>query len=149
MNQCHLAQINIARAQATMDSQLMKGFVDRLEEINALADCSPGFVWRLQSEDGDATSIRAFDDPMMIINISVWENIESLRHFVYKSLHVELIRDRDAWFEKFVEMHMALWWIPAGHIPSIEEGKEKLELLRTSGPGKAAFTFARSFAPGG
>lgn len=149
MNQHHLAQINIAHAQASMDSQLMKGFVDRLEDINSLADNSPGFVWRLQSDDGDATAIRVFDDPMMLINMSVWENMESLRHFVYKSLHVELISDRDAWFDKIVEMHMTLWWIPAGHIPSIEEGKEKLELLRANGPGKAAFTFARSFEPEG
>lgn len=147
MNQYHLAQINIARAQAPMDSQLMEGFVDRLEEINAMADSSPGFIWRLQSEDGDATAIRAFDDPMMLINISVWDNIESLKHFVYKSLHVELIRDRDAWFNKIVDMHMALWWISAGHIPSIDEGKEKLVLLRANGPGKVAFTFVRSFQP--
>ncbi len=81
-----------------MDSETMKGFVDRLDEINNLADNSPGFIWRLQTEEGDATSIKAFDDPSLIVNMSVWENIETLKKFVYKSLHVELIRDRDAWY---------------------------------------------------
>lgn len=138
-----LAQINIARARESMESDLMKGFVDRLDEINSLADGSPGFIWRLQSEDGDATSIQAFDDPLMIINISVWENVRSLKEFVYKSTHVELIQDRDAWFNKMLKVHQALWWIPSGHIPSIEEGKEKLDHLQKNGPSEIAFTFAK------
>lgn len=126
-----------------MKSDLMRGFADRLDEINSLADKSPGFVWRLQSGEGDATSIQAFDDPLVLINISVWEDVESLKAFVYKTLHVELIQDRDAWFNKMLKVHQALWWIPAGHIPSIEEGKEKLDYLQKNGPGKIAFTFAR------
>ena len=108
MNHYHLAQINIAQSKEPMDSRIMKGFVDRLDEINYLADQSPGFVWRLQTEEGDATAIQAFDNPLLIVNMSVWENIESLKKFVYKSLHVELIRDRDAWFNKISEMHQAL-----------------------------------------
>jgi len=146
MNQYHLAQINIAKAKDSMDSDVMKGFVDRLDEINKLADESPGFIWRLQTEEGDATSIQAFDDPSMIVNMSVWESTEALKKFVYKSLHVELIRDREAWFDKIASAHQVLWWVPAGHIPSVEEGKEKLELLQLKGPSKEAFTFARNYA---
>ena len=145
MNHYHLAQINIAKAQGSMDSEVMKGFVDRLDEINNLADKSTGFVWRLQTEDGDATSIQAFDDPSLIVNMSVWENIDTLKNFVYKSLHVDLIRDRDAWFNKIINAHQVLWWIPVGHIPSVSEGKEKLELLELKGPSSEAFTFSKPF----
>ena len=126
MNETHLAQINVARAQAAMDTDLMSGFANRLDEINALADDASGFVWRLQTEDGDATSLQVFDDPLLLINMSVWTNVDALKHFVYKSLHVDLIRDRDAWFNKMLNAHQALWWIPAGHRPSIQEGKDKL-----------------------
>lgn len=143
-----LAQINIAQAQDTMETETMQGFVERLEEINSLADTSLGFIWRLQSEEGDATGIQAFNDPLLLINISVWENIESLKNFVYKSLHVELIQDRDAWFNKMTKVHQALWWIPAGNIPTIEEGKQKLDYLQQHGPTKMAFTFARHKARG-
>ncbi len=146
MNEYHLAQINIAQAQASMDTELMSGFANRLDEINALADTSPGFVWRLQTEDGDATSISAFDDPLLLINMSVWNDVDSLKSFVYRSLHVDLIRDRDAWFSKMVKAHQALWWIPAGHTPSVQEGKEKLLYLQEHGPSKTAFSFAKSFS---
>ncbi|MGY0216618.1 DUF3291 domain-containing protein [Endozoicomonadaceae bacterium StTr2] len=144
----HLAQINIAHARDTMDSLTMKGFVDRLDEINALADDAPGFVWRLQTDEGDATAIQAYDDPAIIVNMSVWQDIESLKHFVYRTAHVDLIRDRDAWFLKMMQAHQALWWIPAGHIPSVEEGRTRLEQLEVNGPGPAAFTFAKPFQPG-
>jgi hypothetical protein len=144
----HLAQINIANSRAARDDEIMKGFVDRLAEINGLADGSPGFVWRLQTEEGDATEIQAFDDPLLLVNMSVWESIDALKSYVYKSLHVELIQDRDAWFKKMQKSHQALWWIPAGHTPSIEEAKAKLEYLEANGPSEVAFTFARSFEPG-
>lgn len=147
MQKYHIAQINIAKAKADMESELMQGFVNRLDEINSLADQSPGFIWRLQSEDGDATSIQVFDDPLILINMSVWHDIESLRNFVYKSFHVELIRDRDAWFNKMTQYHQALWWVPAGHIPTEQEAKDRLELLQDSGPNPKAFTFARTFEP--
>lgn len=140
-----LAQINIARAVAEMDSEEMSGFVARLDEINGLADQAPGFVWRLQSEEGDATAIREFDDPLILVNMSVWQNVESLKDFVYKSMHVELIRDRDAWFSKMTSAHQALWWVPEGHQPTIEEGKAKLELLDQQGPSTQVFTFAKAF----
>jgi len=126
----------------------MQSFVDRLDEINALADQSPGFVWRLQTEEGDATSIQAFDDPRMLVNMSVWKDINSLKNFVYKSMHVELIRDRDAWFNKMISVHQALWWIPAGRIPAVDEGKAKLDYLQHNGASKTAFTFGRVFESG-
>jgi hypothetical protein len=143
MKKFHLAQINIAKAK--MDSEIMKGFVDRLDEINQLADQFAGFIWRLQTEDGDSTGIRAFNDPNLIINMSVWKDIKSLKSYVYKSAHVELIRDRQAWFNKMLESQIALWWVPVGHIPSIEEGKQKLDLLDKNGPNENVFTFANTF----
>jgi hypothetical protein len=129
-----------------LDADEMSGFVSRLEEINSLADQSPGFIWRLQSDEGDATSIRVFDNPLLLVNISVWDSIDALKSFVYKSFHVELIRDREAWFNKMNIAHQALWWIPEGYIPSAEEAKEKLEHIRKHGPGLPAFTFGKSFS---
>ena len=145
MDQYYLAQINIAEAKAEMDSETMSGFVARLERINALADASSGFIWRLQSEEGDSTAIRVFDNPLLLINISVWETLDALKTFVYKSEHVELIQNRDAWFDKFRSAHQALWWIPKGHIPTVEEGKERLEHIQLNGPTEYAFTFSRPF----
>lgn len=141
----HLAQVNVAQAKDEMSAEVMQGFVLRLDEINALADQAPGFVWRLQSAQGDATSIRVFDDPLLLVNLSVWTNVETLQNFVYKSLHVELIRDRDAWFSKMKSAHQALWWIPHGHIPGVSEAREKLEQIRRIGPGPESFTFAKTF----
>lgn len=142
-----LAQINIAQAKDEMDSEIMSGFVNRLDEINALAEQSEGFVWRLKSDEGDATSIRVFDDPLLIVNLSVWNELSTLRNFVYKSTHVELIRGRESWFNKMETMHQALWWIPEGHIPTTQEAKDKLESLRENGPTQNAFTFAKHFDP--
>lgn len=141
----HIAQINVAQALAEMDSEIMHGFVSRLDEVNALADEAPGFVWRLQTEEGDSTDIRVFDDPLLLVNMSVWETVEDLKNFVYKSFHVELIRDRAAWFNKIGRPHQALWWVPEGHIPTVEEAKEKLEYFRKHGATKEAFTFGKLF----
>jgi len=145
MNNYHLAQINIAHAHASLESEIMTGFVERIDEINTLAEQSPGFVWRLQKEEGYATSVPAYDDPLLLVNMSVWQDLESLKNYVYKTVHVELIQDRSAWFKKMRESHQALWWIPAGDIPSIEDGKAKLDLLQEHGPTEHAFSFARSF----
>ncbi len=145
MHRYHLAQINVARAIADLDSPLMAAFVSRLEEINALADRAKGFVWRLQSEGGDATAIRLFDDPRMYINMSVWETPDDLKNFVYRSAHVELIRDRENWFSRLSEQHQAAWWAPAGHRPSPEEGRDRLLKLRELGPSPAAFTIGKPF----
>ena len=149
MEKYHFAQINIANSRGARDEKIMKGFIDRLDEINGIADSSPGFIWRLQTEEGDATAIQAFEDPLLLVNLSVWEDVDSLKSFVYKSLHVELIQDRDAWFKKMQESHQALWWIPKGHIPSVEEAKEKLGYLQANGPSEIAFTFSKSFEPRG
>jgi hypothetical protein len=142
----HIAQLNIARAKAEMDTALMQGFVSRLDEINALADNAPGFVWRLQTEDGDATALRVFDDPLTLVNLSVWTSPERLKEFVYRSSHVELIQDREAWFDKLGSLHQVLWWIPQGHIPTIEEAKEKLDFIREHGPSEQAFSFGKTFS---
>ena len=146
MKKCNLAQANIARALAPMDSDVMKGFVDRLDEINAIADKAPGFVWRMQTEEGHAITIQTFDDPLQFINMSVWDDLESLKNYVYKSLHVDLIRDRSAWFSKLAKAHQVLWWVPEEHIPTVEEAKERLAHLQEHGPSAQAFTFAKPFA---
>lgn len=143
----HLAHLNIARALADLESETMSGFVSRLDEINALADHSPGFVWRLQDEEDEVAALALFNDPMLIVNLSVWESIETLRAFVYGTAHVELIRDREAWFGKLDDAHMVLWWVPGGHIPTVVEAREKLQLIRENGPGPRAFTFGKSYPP--
>jgi len=141
----HLAQVNIGRLRAPLDDPLLAGFVARLEDINALADASPGFVWRLQTEAGDATSLRPYDDERILFNLSVWASAEDLREFVYRSAHAGVMRQRKSWFERFDGMYYALWWIPAGHVPAIAEAKERLEHLRSHGESARAFTFARLF----
>ena len=127
-----------------MDGPVMAGFKAALDPINALADDAPGFVWRLATEDGDATAIRAYEDERMLVNMSVWESIEALRGFVYTSGHTSVMRNRKHWFEK-LETYLVLWWVPAGHEPTIEEAKEGLEHLRRLGPTPYAFTFRASF----
>lgn len=142
----HLAQANIGRMLAPIDSEIMSGFANRLDEINALAEASPGFIWRLQTEEGDATALRVFDDDMLIINMSVWESIDALHQYVYYSDHAELFRQRTHWFEKMDTMHMVLWWIPAGHIPTTDEMKAKLDHINAHGPTPRAFTFKQRFS---
>lgn len=145
--QYHLAQLNIGRIRAPLDSPVMSGFVERLDEINALADASPGFVWRLQTASGNATDVRAYDDDMLLVNLSVWKSVESLKHYVYKSSHAELLRGRGQWFEKFDGPYLVLWWIPAGHIPTVQEAKARLEHLKQNGPSRYAFTPKEVFEP--
>ena len=141
----HLAQINIARMLAPIDDPIMAEFVAQLPPINALADQSPGFVWRLQSESGDATSIRVYDDDFIIVNLTVWESVDALREYVYKSAHQGVLRDRKRWFEKFDGSYYALWWVPAGHYPSTGEGKERLDYLREHEETAYAFSFKNVF----
>ena len=141
----HLAQINIATILAPLDAPIMAGFVEQLEPLNALADASPGFIWRLQDEAGDATSIRVFEDECILLNMSVWESMEALRDYVYRSAHLGLLRDRKQWFEVPSEPHLALWWIPAGSLPTPQEAKARLEHLRRHGPTPEAFTFKHAF----
>ncbi len=141
----HLAQINIARMLAPIDDPIMEQFVAQLPNINALAEQSPGFVWRLQTESGDATSIKVYDDDFIIVNLTVWEDMESLREFAYKTAHASVMRDRKRWFEKFSGPYYALWWVPVGHTPSVEEGKERLTYLQEHGVTSHAFSFLRPF----
>ena len=141
----HIAQINIARMLAPTDDPLMAEFVAQLAPVNALADQSPGFVWRLQSESGDATSIKVYDDDFIIVNLTVWESVDALREYVYKSAHQGVLRDRKRWFEKFDGPYYALWWVPAGHYPSTEEGKERLDYLREHGDTAYVFSFKNVF----
>ena len=137
----HIAQINIARTLAPLTDPIMAEFVAQLAPINVLADRSPGFVWRLQSEIGDATSIRAYEDDSIIVNLTVWEGVDPLREYVYKSAHYRVLRDRKRWFQKFDGPYYALWWVPVGQLPSTEEGKERLDYLRKHGDTAYAFSF--------
>jgi hypothetical protein len=143
----HIAQVNIGRMKGDIDGPVMAGFASRLNEINALADAAPGFVWRLKGEENNATYLRPYNDERIIFNMSVWRDVESLRHYVYKTTHVELLRQRHEWFEKFHGVFAALWWVPAGHIPSVDEAKKRLEYLQAHGPSEFAFTFQRTFPP--
>jgi hypothetical protein len=145
-----LAQVNIALPREPLDSELMQEFVAALDPVNATADSSPGFVWRLSTEDGNATAIRAFGDDRLIVNMSVWESLDALRTFVYRSAgHIGVLRRRREWFAALGEAHVVLWWVPAGHIPSVAEAEARLESLRISGPSPRAFTFKVSFPPPG
>ena len=142
----HLAQLNIAKLLKPIDHPQIAEFVDNLDRINALAESSKGFVWRLKDDDNNATSIQAFDDPMYIVNMSVWESVESLKDFVYRSGHMEIMRKRSNWFERPKDHTMVLWWVPEGHMPSLEEAKSKLEFLNKHGESPNAFTFRIIFS---
>jgi heme-degrading monooxygenase HmoA len=141
----HLAQVNVATLAAPIDSPRLATFVERLAPVNALADRSPGFVWRLQGESGDATSMLVFDDVRIIVNLSVWESFEALRAYVFSSDHADVLRRRREWFEQMVEAHLAMWWIRAGTIPTVEDAKARLETLRERGPSLDAFAFREPF----
>lgn len=141
-----LAQLNIASMLQPLESPGMADFVANLERINALAEASPGFVWRLQDEAGDATAIRPFGEEVLV-NLSLWRDVEALRDYVYKSAHAEMLKRRAEWFARMGEAHMVLWWVPAGHLPSVEEAATRLRLLREQGPSVQAFSFRQTFSP--
>jgi hypothetical protein len=145
----HLAQINIGRLRAPIEDPLIAEFFGALDTINALAEASDGFVWRLQDDElGNATSIHIDpDDALLIPNMSVWTSIEALSEFVYRSDHTPFLRRRREWFERPTTAFMALWWIPAGHLPTLAEGTTRLDLLERDGPSPEAFTFRQRFAP--
>ena len=145
MSQCQLAQLNIARMVALLEEPPMASFEAQLDRINAVADESPGFVWRLKDEDGDATEIQAFDDPLILVNMSVWESLEALRDFVLKSDNMGLLRNRRGWFLRQEGPTLVLWWVEKGHQPLVEEAKQRLELLAKNGPTADAFDFRTQF----
>ncbi len=142
-----LAQVNIARMLAPLSDPLMGEFVARLDTVNAFADASPGFVWRLQTPGGNATDVRAYEDELILLNMSVWASLEDLTRYVYasESLHRDVLKQRRRWFQRFDGPYVALWWIPRHHIPTVEEAKERLEHLRAHGETPYAFTFKMPF----
>lgn len=145
-----LAQINVGRLIAPAEDPAVAEFVGLLASVNALADAAPGFVWRLKDEAGaGATEIRPAPDPRFIVNMSVWADADSLFRFVYRSAHTPHMARRREWFDRFDGAYQALWWIAAGHEPSVDEGLARLWLLDRYGPGAQAFTFKARFpAPG-
>ncbi len=141
----HLAQVNIARMLAPLADPLMAGFVAELDAVNALADNSPGFVWRLQTSEGNATDIRPFEDDLILVNLSLWASIADLTNFVYKSRHRQVLQQRQQWFQRFNGPYIALWWVPSGHIPTVGEAKERLSHLSNYGETPHAFSFKKPF----
>ena len=132
---------------APIESPVMRDFVANLDIINALAEKSEGFIWRLKDDNNNATAIKVFDDDFLIVNMSVWQNTEDLYQFVYRSAHVEIFKRRKEWFEKMPEMHMAQWYIPRGHVPTVDEAVERLVYLRNHGETPLVFNFKKRFTP--
>ena len=146
MTRYHLAQLNIGVPKGPPESPVMSEFMANLDRINALAEESPGFVWRLQTAEGNATALRPVDEATLV-NMSVWEDAESLSRFVFKSAHVQIMRRRGEWFERMNEAYLVLWWVPNGHRPTIEEALARLAHLREHGPAPEAFNFRTAFPP--
>lgn len=147
----HLAQINVARGKGPLDSPLMEGFTAQVDAVNALAESSPGFVWRLVDLDAEGISAsEVFSDPLIIVNMSVWESVDALRDYVYRHRHGQVFRDRKQWFDDLDGPGLAMWWIPAGERPTLVDAKRRLERLAQQGPTAEAFTFREMFeAPTG
>ena len=141
----HLAQVNIAKMLAPLDNPVMADFVANLDQINQVAEASEGFVWRLQ-DYGNATSIRIYDDDFLLVNMSVWKDVDSLFQFAYKSQHIEIFKRRKEWFDKMSQMHMALWFVPEGHQPGVDEATERLDHIRLHGETPYAFSFKKKFS---
>ncbi len=147
MPEYHLAQLNIAKLKYGIDDPELADFVAMLDDVNALADEAPGFVWRLQTEEGDATAIDFFGLDYLV-NMSVWQDVESLRDYAFRSVHKEVLARRHEWFDRKEDAYAVLWWVPAGTIPTLDESSERLESLRANGPNPRAFTFKQIFEPG-
>lgn len=147
LHRYYLAQVNVGRLAAPLDSPQIAPFVALLDEVNALADRSPGFVWRLQDSAGNATAIQPFDDDRILVNLSLWTDIESLRAYVYRGDHAAAMRKRREWFLPFDGPYLALWWLPAEQRPTAMEARERLEHLQTHGETQEAFSFKRPFPP--
>lgn len=141
----HLAEINIAKFRVPIEDPVNQDFVQNLDRVNAIAESQPGFVWRLKGDGNNATDLKAYEDPNIAVNMSVWTDMESLAAFAYRNVeHRKIMARRKEWFEK-IDFYLALWWIPEGHIPTVEEAKARLELLAQNGSTKDAFTFGRPF----
>ncbi|ORX64380.1 hypothetical protein K493DRAFT_318308, partial [Basidiobolus meristosporus CBS 931.73] len=145
--QYQLAQLNVGNMLAPLEDPIMAGFVQQLDVINGVADASPGFVWRLQTEDGDATTIRIYENELILVNLSVWESKDDLFSFVYRSDHKHVLKQRRQWFERWKGPYTVLWWVKQGHTPTPQEAKERLEYLAQHGDSPHAFSFRKSFPP--
>ena len=142
-----LAQVNIARLLAPLDSPQLADFVAALDPVNAAAEAADGFVWRLQDDSGDATGIQVFDDAWLIVNMSVWRDPAALTAYVYGAEHRPVLGRRREWFARPMEAMTALWWVPAGVRPTVADAEQRLRLLRTEGPTPEAFTLREVFPP--
>ena len=144
MQSYHLAQLNLAQLKYGLDAPEMRDFVDNIDQINLLAEQSPGFVWRFVSAPDRADEIRVFGNNMLV-NMSLWTDLESLKNFVYRTSHSQFIGRRKEWFERMQPAFMVLWWVPQGHIPSLQEADDRLNRLRDQGPSADAFTFKQPY----
>ena len=142
-----LAQLNVARMRQPLEHESMADFVAQLDPINALADTSEGFVWRLQDDAGNATEIRMLNDDQLLVNMSVWSSLDALKNFVYRTDHADVMRRKRHWFHRHAEIYLVLWWVTEGHRPTIEEAEHRLKLLRAKGPGPEAFDFGHTYPP--
>ncbi|MFF8844603.1 DUF3291 domain-containing protein [Streptomyces sp. NPDC015127] len=147
MTAYELAQVNIARLKHPLDSAELKDFVDNLDPVNAVADAADGFVWRLKDATGNATDMRVFGDDMMMVNMSVWRDPNALTAFMYQGMHRELLARRYEFFERVQEVMTTMWWVPAGHRPTVGEAEERLRHVREHGPTEYAFTLRTPFPP--
>lgn len=146
MNKYQIAEINIARMKGVdIYDPVMKEFVDNLDTINAMAENSPGFIWRLKDENNNATSVNPYNDEQVIINLSVWESIETLKNYIYNTFHSEFLKRRKEWFQTYGQAHTAIWWIPAGQFPTVEEAVTKLAYLQKKGPTAQVFDLRKIF----
>lgn len=146
MKQYRLAQLNIAKMKYGIDDPKMTGFVDQLDNINALADASPGFVWRLKTEEGDVTAMCYFGSDILV-NMSLWQDVETLFNYVYQSSHNRVMSQRKQWFGRMEEVYSVLWWVPSSGVPTLQEASDRLQCLISLGPSEKAFTFKQSFPP--
>jgi hypothetical protein len=143
----HLAELNIARVLYPLDHPAMADFVNGLDRINQLAESSEGFCWRLKEDNNNATDIRIYNDDSIIVNLSVWRSVEDLFQFAYRTEHTDFFRRKKEWFDRLSDMHMVLWWVPAGHQPGVAEAEERLTWLRRNGDSPYAFSFKKRFSP--
>lgn len=148
MSTYQLAEINIARMKGVnINDPIMKEFVENLDKVNAIAESSEGFVWRLKDDNNTATALNPYHDEQVIINVSVWESIETLEHFMYKTFHSDFLKRRKEWFQTFGKAYTAMWWIPKGHFPTMQEAVDKLDFLQKNGASPVVFDFRKKFFP--
>ena len=149
MQSHHLEQINVATSLYPLDDSRMSEFINALGSVNAIADSDPGFIWRLQDDSGSSVDIRDTEHGDLLINMSVWRSVEALHAYVFRTMHSESLADRKQWFHHDPRPTSALWWVPAGEIPSVKQGLARLDALRELGPRAQAFTFRQRFDPSG